>query len=402
MINLKKITKEILIVTISLFALYLLMSVESNFSSTIQKKANDIITMCTNEGGDHSVCYEREVPKLYPKLSVSEIFDVIRFIRSKDSSYQFCHVLSHLIGEKVVAEDPNKWVDAVSLNPKDGYCSNGFIHGVIGGRFRAEVLDNTQLEALIPDFKRACEPHAGWEPSTLDKAICYHGMGHLYDFITDANLNKALDLCERTTTESYRRVCREGVFMQIYQPLEPDDYLMISRMKVKPATTTVRSFCSIFSSSPEYEGACLRESWPFFRTSIIDGTGAKSFCSGQPNSTEKENCYQSISSIVGRMSLNNPTKVALACGNFPDEGKDICYGTSAQAVLEENRSDSEKAISLCNLAPEKNKTTCLITLIDHASFIFGGDVMRYNKFCSLLPMELGQRCKQGQGIKPQH
>src|SRR3989344_3814855 len=179
---------------------------------------------------DRSACYEAEVPTLYPQLSVAQVFDIVREIRREDPSYQFCHVLAHKIGERVVAEDPERWIDAIPLNPPDGLCSNGFIHGVVGGRFRAEVLDDETLEKLIPDFSRACEPRKGWQPSSLDQAICYHGIGHLYMFVTDADIPKALSLCERTARGSdperdFRRVCREGVFMQIYQPLEPDDYL---------------------------------------------------------------------------------------------------------------------------------------------------------------------------------
>src|SRR6185436_1897936 len=91
--------------------------------------AKAAVSQCSGEG-DHAACYESVIPALYPKLSVAEIFNVVREVRREDQTYQFCHVLAHKIGERVVAEDPSKWVDAIPLNPADGLCSNGFVHGV--------------------------------------------------------------------------------------------------------------------------------------------------------------------------------------------------------------------------------------------------------------------------------
>jgi hypothetical protein len=341
--------------------------------------------------GDHSPCYESEVPALYPKLSVSQIFDVVRQIRADDSSYQFCHVLAHKIGERVVAEDPDKWVDAIPLNPPDGYCSNGFIHGVIGGRFRAEVLDDATLQKFLPDFKRACEPHDGWNPSDLDKAVCYHGMGHLYDFITNANLNKALSLCGSTVPDQFRRVCVEGVFMQIYQPLEPDDYALIAQMPVKPTKTTVRQFCATFKD-PEYVGACLNESWPM-HDGMTDGTGVADFCSGQPNAELTDHCYQSAFSIMGRLLLAKPDDAAHACSVVPAARQELCYSVIADTILEEDRSDAGGAVAFCQRGGAAVSNSCMAYLIQTAQFNFGTNTEEYTHFCAALPDTLQTSCR---------
>ncbi|MBI5457503.1 hypothetical protein HY971_02135 [Candidatus Kaiserbacteria bacterium] len=353
--------------------------------------ARAIVSECARLAGDHAPCYESEVPQLYPRLSVSRIFNVIREIRREDPSYQFCHVLAHKVGERVVAEDPTKWVDAIPLNPADGLCSNGYIHGVIGGRFRAEVLTDAMLTTLLPDFKRACEPRDGWDPSELDRAICYHGMGHLYDFITDADLQKALDLCKETTPEDTRRVCIEGVFMQIYQPLEPDDFLLIKQMPVQPSTTTVRQFCSSFRN-PDYVGACLRESWPFFRKSIMDGIGVEAFCSGQPSAELEDLCYRSAFTIIGRLSLGKQEAAARACSKSPEIRQGMCYSVIAQSVLEEDRSDAKGALALCARAPEALVQGCREWLVSQAPFVFGSNAQEYRRFCTELPASLQQSC----------
>ncbi|HEY4502151.1 MAG TPA: hypothetical protein VJJ20_03765 [Candidatus Paceibacterota bacterium] len=353
--------------------------------------ARAVIKECAESATGRAACYEEKVSALYPEYPVPAVFDVVREVRRQDPSYQFCHVLAHKIGERVVAEDPSRWVDAISLNPADGMCSNGFVHGVVGGRFRAEVLSSTSIEALLPDFTRACEPRATWNPSDLDRAICYHGMGHLYDFITDADVPRALALCSQTTPEEYERVCIEGVFMQIYQPLEPDDYELINRMAVKPTKETVRIYCASYID-PEYVGACLRESWPFFDEDIRNGTASGEFCAGQPDATRTEYCYQSISSIVGRMSLGDPSKAVAACSNFLPEWRQLCYGYSAEAVLEEDRSNATKAIELCSRAGKVYVEGCLEYLISHARFLFGDNAQQRSYFCAALPAAIRWQC----------
>lgn len=353
--------------------------------------ADAMVAECA-DSSNRAECYEQKVPALYPQYSISAVFDIVREVRTLDPSYQFCHVLAHKIGERVVAEDPARWVDAIPDNPSDGLCSNGYIHGVVGGRFRAEVLSSSSIAALVPDFARACEPRANWAPSDLDRAICYHGMGHLYDFITDADIPQALVLCSQTTPEDYERVCVEGVFMQLYQPLEPDDFELIERMAVKPTKENVRSYCAAWKD-PEYIGACLRESWPFFKDDIASGT-VTDFCSGQPDKERTEYCYQTVSALAGRLSLQDLHKTDAACRNFPPERQLLCYGQSAQAVLEEDRDDAAKAVSLCAMAPERLIEGCMRYLEGHAQFLFGGNMSQWQNFCGVLPASLAAQCKE--------
>lgn len=360
--------------------------------SDAESVARRIVAAC-KESPKHDECYESKVPQLYPATSIPDILSVIRDIRAQDPSYQFCHVLAHKLGERVVAEDPDHWRDAIAYNPSDGLCSNGFIHGVVGGRFRSEVLSDATIEKLIPDFSLACQATEKWHPTDFDSAVCYHGMGHLYDFITDANLMKAVDLCKRTTPKEAQRTCIEGVFMQIYQPLEPDDYALIDRMPVKPTKETVRIFCAAYKD-PVYVGSCMSESWPFFNDEILDGSGAAAFCAGYPNAEEEQFCWLTISSIVGRMSLSKPDQAVHACNAFPERVQGICYAGSAQAVIEEQRTQGETAVALCERAPIQAKEFCLSSLAEKARFIYG-DSDGLQAFCAMLPAEYATSCISG-------
>lgn len=356
--------------------------------------AKRIVAECATMQGDHEPCYESAVPALYPSMSMPQLFDIVRTIRTLDPKYQFCHVLAHKLGERAIADDPNAWLQAIPMNPTDGLCSNGFIHGVIVGRFDNAVLDDATIDAYTPDFARACEPHDGWQPSALDQAMCYHGMGHLFDFITNAKIPKALALCQtvaQSDTGDFRQVCLEGVFMQFYQPLEPEDYALVDKLSVKLTKDTVRSFCNSFSG-PEVRGACLRESWPLFKEGIQSGLGVTDFCSGQPNTIEERHCYESVSSIVGRVWLGKPTASASTCDNFPAKWQSLCYAFSAQAVLEENRNDAPGALAVCELGVPVVGTSCVEALVDRARFIFGNDDAARRSFCAHVPDFLKEKC----------
>ncbi len=357
-------------------------------SSRPESHAASIVSEC-RESQDHARCYESLVPLLYPKMSVPQLFEIIRSIRSSDPTYQFCHVLAHKIGERVVADDLEHWIDAIPLNPASGYCSNGFIHGVVGGRFRSEVLDTKTIETHMSDFRRACESRDGWSPSDLDRAICYHGMGHLYDFITDADLNLALDLCERTTTAQFQRVCIEGVFMQIFQPLEPDDLALIEQMTMKPTPNSYRRFCDSFKDD-DYVGACLREAWPMV-PGVLDGSGTAQLCEGQPNSELVDSCYQTAFSIVGRIKQGQPEEQAHACDRAPEARRNTCYSVVANAIVEEDRTNAPGAVSFCSRAPKPRE--CLEDLAKTARFNFGSNAGQYKRFCGALPKDMEAQCR---------
>lgn len=366
----------------------------SSASADTETMAQNIVDLCSKEN-DHQACYEREVPPLYGKYTIPQLFDVIRGIRQKDTTYQFCHVLAHKLGQEAVLADPDDWISLMPLNPPDGMCSNGFMHGVTLGLFRNSVLDDETIERNIPNFSRACEPNAKWQPSSLDQAICYHGLGHLFMFITDANIPKALDVCKRVSqspTGDYSRVCREGVFMQIYQPLEPDDFELLESLPEKPTKENYRRLCSVYGD--EDEGACLREAWALSRESVMSGgKGIAAFCSGQPNSTEEDRCYESGLTLVGRQTQNDPDHAAELCTTLPQKRQLQCYIIVAQAFIEEDRSQSDVAMSVCAKAPGSMAESCARELLARSTFLFGQNSPYRDRFCASLFEKFALSCK---------
>jgi hypothetical protein len=265
---------------------------------------------------------------------------------------------------------------------------------VIVGRFRDDVFDEAMMRATIPDFSIACEPHEGWSPSPLDQAICYHGMGHLFMFLTDADYRRALDACaaiEQSPTGNFGQVCREGVFMQTYQPLEPDDFDLVALLPKEPKRDNYRRICAQFARDEE-EGACLREAWPLFREEILEG-GITAFCEGNP-ATQIDKCYDTAFAIIGRQSqsLEKASQIATACGGAPRERQGLCFGIVAVAFIEENRGASAAAASVCAAAPSHAQERCYGTLVERVNFVYGSDDAGKRVLCEALPTEELSRC----------
>ncbi len=360
-------------------------------SDSLLDTAKQIVASCEKNPGDHAACYQAEVPNLYPKYSVAQIFGVLRDIRTLDTSYRYCHVLGHSIGERVVAEDPDRWVEDLGLTPPDGICSNGYIHGIISGRFRSEVLTDDTIQTFLPDFSRACQPSSIWSPSGFDEEECFHSMGHLLDFITDANIPKSLTLCEKAIPAGYQKNCMEGVFMQIFHPREPDDTLLIAKLPVRPDIETYRAYCASFGSAV-YVGACLRETWSMYAESLREPGGITSFCSNQPDDHEAQNCYQVAFSAIAWTNLSDPTAVARACGYAPQDMRESCLITAAKRMMGEDKLDGKSVIALCSAASADLKDDCFSGAAALSSYLFGEDADEYNTYCPLFMGANRDRC----------
>lgn len=376
-----------------------------------QAEADKFTQLCMNGHGDHATCYEDNVPKLLANRSMAQVFDVVRKIREEDHEYGFCHVLGHKIGEQEVSKDPAKWMDVVAQCPSDGLCSNGCGHGAIMTRYRSDGLRESfppeYIDThIVPDLAKVCEPRVGFAPSPLDKAICYHGLGHVIDFIADGDVKTALDTCRKVTNNNANgmgRVCLEGVYMQFYQPLEPDDYALVKKVTANlssGATTsltikTSAELCQKSAWSAEEKGACHRESWPLHREQIRTGKGIDEFCKNEVNSAERDKCYETAMTINARFSVRNSGYMKDLCATMSDEHRGRCYDIGSRAIIEEDRTAGADAIAFCSaIANKKDKNTCLDALAGGAKFIFGPGTPLSSSFCAMMPEDKRATCLQ--------
>lgn len=393
--NLPRIIGGSLVVFFLLYLSFNSSVLSSNKSATLIAK--DFIALCA-EKKDKAKCYEEEVPKLLEEIPLEKVFSVVREIKKQDQSYQFCHVLGHEIGVWEVERNPDAWIDLMHKNPSDSLCSNGYIHGIIVGRFNKAVLSPAEIEAIAPDLSRACEPTEDWKPTGLDKAMCYHGMGHVLTQISGPDMPLSVKYCRQIAVkhgEDYSKVCISGVFMQIFQPLEPEDFALIERLPVKPTKKTLVSFCGTYPTEIE-RSQCFGEGWPLFQDELKTAEGIQSFCTLSENALTQRDCFTTVLSIGARGSLWNPQKQEALCVQLPERQAQTCFNFLAEAFVEEDRTQIQSAVDVCKRTPAEFKDGCFGYLLALSDFTFGGDTAAKKQLCEAFPDDWRKRCEAGE------
>ncbi len=338
-------------------------------------------------------CYDREIPKLTEGISMGEAFKVTKIVQNNDSAYAYCHVLGHELAAREVRIDPSNWKDVLIECPK-GQCSNGCLHGGLQEKFRgAESLTDQQVEALLPEFASVCEARPGWNPTGLEYGSCYHAMGHLAMYAVSAEISKAIDVCDKIAVKSdgrdYRVVCYDGVFMQMFQPLEPEDFALVQG-KV-PTKETVDEYCANF---PGWKKAsCQNESWPLFSKEIITPSGLITFCSKVEEGYYRDRCFKGLFYIVTSQFNLNLDKMNSFCSEMNSVRQGECFAGAASRFIEVDYDNIPEALSLCETASKFGvEENCYEQMIQDSTFSFHRGSEEYYKLCNSMPTAWRNKC----------
>lgn len=354
--------------------------------------AQQAIDACQNEGWRPG-CYDLEIPKIADKyeLSLEDSFEVTRIVQDKDSSYQYCHVLGHELSAREVRKNPDNWKEVVARCPS-GMCSNGCLHGGFQEKFRAEYLPPEQIPSIKKDLVDLCEARDNWNPTGLEQASCYHALGHLTMYITNADIPAAIEVCEETTLKpdgrDFRQLCYDGVFMQMFQPLEPEDFALIEGRQ--PTREEVPSFCA------DYDGrkraSCLSESWPLFQKDLMDPKYVPDFCS-MTESQYRPRCYNAVFYVMTTRIGFDVEKLSSYCSELPADVRGTCFANAASRMIETDYRNVEKSVTLCEKAAEFGaEEPCFRELLQYSTFNFHPGSEAFFKLCNSLPDNWREQC----------
>lgn len=364
--------------------------------TSYEKYADEIIETCS--GFDYRpTCYDKEIPKLTDTLSMEETFEVTRFVTQKDPGYLHCHVLAHYLSENETAKDPTKWKDVVARCPI-AMCNNGCPHGALMQGFKNDsgFLTEEQIEEVKPDLEDVCEPRDGWRPAEEERAMCYHGLGHLNMYITDANIDKSLEICNQVGVKddgrNYIQTCTAGVFMSVFQPLGPEDRALVD--DIRPLKEEVSSFCDGYSG--EAFNACMRESWPFFHQEVLEPHGLTNFCSYTDDYQEQKKCYGTVMNMITVYYITNKDDLeglSDFCSGLPEEWTGICFSNSARRLIQIDALYTDKALDVCLEAKNKGVgDECYDILVGFGAINFHVGSEEFIKYCSSFPSPLDKKC----------
>jgi len=381
----------LILLVISELLTVLFISPEKISAADFNKFAQVIVDKCKNASFKPS-CYDREIPKLMSKISMEEAFNVTRIVQSIDTSYTFCHVLGHELSAIEVRRDPSKWRDVLTRCPS-GVCSNGCLHGGLQEKFRAESLTDEQIEKLIPDLSTLCEPRGEWRPTGLEQASCYHALGHLAIYMTKADTVKGVALCDKVAIQDngardYRSLCYDGVFMQIHQPLEPEDFALIKGKQ--PKASDIEKYCTPYN--PVARASCLNESWPLFREQILTPQGIEEFCS-KVEEDYRGRCYSAMFYIVTAQLHLDPGSMEKFCAEISDEMRPQCFANAASRMMEVDYKFINQAVDFCKSAEIYDADeVCFEEMITYSTYNFHVESKEFYAVCNSLPDPWRNKC----------
>ncbi len=358
---------------------------------TTEQYAQKMIGKCKTVEDKFS-CYDKEIPRLLKNMSMEKVFEVTKNIQEKDSSYVYCHVLGHEIASIETKKNPDKWKEVAARCPA-GVCSNGCIHGAFQEKFRDELITDEKLPEIKKDLGEVCEAREGFNPSDLEQASCYHALGHLFMYITFADTDKGVALCDELALKKdgrdFRPVCYDGVFMQIFQPLEREDEVLVYG-KV-PKREELQNYCFKYTDEARY--SCWNESWPMVLGSLPSGDSLNSFCS-KLDKKGQDACFTDIFYILPIGLDFNFSKMNEYCANFPIIPKrKVCFSTFVSRILEIDYKNKKKAVDFCLNAPATLKEGCLRDLAMYANFVFHPESQEVGELCSYYPEDLKNLCQ---------
>ena len=359
--------------------------------------AQQVFEKCSKESYTPS-CYDKEIPKLMDYISMEDAFAVTKIIQEKDNKYLYCHVLGHNLSRRETEKDPSKWMDVITSCPST-MCNNGCLHGSMMDRYKDEYLSDSEIEELKPDMKIICEPRGTWNPLPIEQSMCYHAIGHLAMYITNADLNKASSLCEfvgkKEDGRDYVQTCTQGVFMQVFQPLEPEDFALVA--KLTPKKEDVKKFCAPFKSSPIKFVACNIESWPLFRNELKSPPNIERFCSFSDIPFAYKTCQSGIMNLTTSDFMVDHDEI-LKLDNFcmefsTNERRSECYTFTAGRLMQIDPIYVDKGLRVCQVAEKRGLAEeCFRLMAVYGKRTYYKGSSEFKKYCDKMPGDWKNYC----------
>jgi len=373
------------ILSIAAIAVVSAQSASEPYEADIDRAARDVVRTCAN-AGEKSLCYEKEVPKYMDSgFTMEQAFELAIAIQTLDPSYTYCHVLAHNISAKETAKDPSKWQNIVARAPF-GLCGNGGPHGAFQERFREESMPDASVGEILNLIRGVCDERESWHPSRSQVSNCVHGIGHLSMYITGADVSKSVDVCDAFVGEMARlenvETCYEGIFMQIFQPIEPEDEALVEG--IVPDADDTLPYCDSFPGL--VRSICIRESWILSADALTDPSALMAQCAPIEVANERAYCIEGVIIGVFSRSYNfDEEKMMLLCEKLDASTKRLCVATIAFRLIQTDWRNMERALAVCSATHEGERDTCFRRIIWYGIETFQTGSTERKSFCSGFP-----------------
>jgi hypothetical protein len=320
---------------------------------------------------------------------------VTKLIQDQDPTFAYCHVVAHKLSFEESKKNPENWKQVVNECPLS-MCDYGCLHGAMMQHFRGTTLSDSQVKLAIADIKDVCEPRPGYNPSDIDKTMCYHGLGHVAMYMTGGKPERAIPVCQSVANRpggpDYTDICIQGVFMSVFQSIDPEDAALVR--DIKPSKEQVNAFCRSFGAS---EANCRRESFPYFVPEFVSADGVVRFCSYATTDTQKKDCLWDVMNTVTNNILEKGQGTAELldyCGAFTQPLRGWCLSGAAMRLVQNDPGrNAAAANAICvSASAGAGQNECYDNLLYYAAFTYPGHSDAFVSYCTQLSEPWKELC----------
>lgn len=318
------------------------------------------------------------------------------------------HLLGHIVGDELYRQ---KGVQGIANCTQEfrNACSHSIVIGAL----------NDFGEGALPKIHDACKAAPGGSGAYT---MCYHGLGHGVFAYFKYSLPETVAFCKKTGTPEYHDreyvECVGGAIMELMGGGAHDhENWLKSRNKYLSATDPL-SPCSSSVLPKEVKGIC----YTYITPHLFEFAGADlampqpehfakafQYCDHISKSTTELRiaCFAGIGKELPLLAVARDARtIATAtneqlaqmrdwCKTAPHkEAHDDCVHSIADSLFWGGENGPDVSIRFCSIADSEERSNCFAYLFNIASFYVPRDAKVRSDFCSLMPRDVLESCRE--------
>jgi hypothetical protein len=320
------------------------------------------------------LCFKKEAGSLVRNIGANAVINSLDTLFEKQKQERVinsvsCHDVAHIVGELGVAKTENVGEVLAQCTKACGY---GCHHGALlsGVRHNPEVLNNLShicTSVSRPPFQKQ------------DYDACLHGLGHAVSDIANLDITNALSYCDRLSEEREKKLCAEGVFMEIVDSpsFEHPRYAINDDVGV---------FCDTFAGV--FRDVCFETAALHVLDVQSDVSSLKAICKDVP-APQRGPCMVQLLNSLYFIYKGDSDRIISYCSDLQGDLFSACVLGAIQSDIVTNPMPV-MSLKVCQNIPADYQHMCYSQLGEKVAYVYGDTAREY--VCRGLAEEQMRQC----------
>ncbi len=316
------------------------------------------------------------------------------------------HLLGHVVGDMLYKQKGLSGINSCTPDFRNA-CS----HSIVVGYLRDHG------EGALPEIVKTCKEAPGGRGAYT---MCFHGLGHGVLAFVGYDLEKAVNLCQKTGTPEFQNreymECTGGTIMEMIAGVHDRDVWATQKDRFFKKSDPLYP-CNAPFMPDEVKSVCYVQLTPHLFEAAGGDLGnlkpsvfakAMSYCAAIPktDSMLRNSCYSGFGKEyivlaqdrdIRDMGASKPEALKTvrdACAKAGDEeGEDACNMSALNSLFWGGENNPDASFSYCEIASGEAKDQCYRNLAGNINFYLSGNP-KSKALCERLPSEYKSSCSK--------